>query len=102
MDERITAKELKAALGVDLERLIGQVVEAVNRAEGGRIIADSEEPVRDAVGLFRQALYEKAIQLRQGRSESSFSPSPSRAAGTVGQQGPAEDQLPDGQRPGAH
>ncbi len=80
MDDRITAKELRAELGVDLDALMDEVVEAVNTAEPGRIIADSEEPVRDAVGEFRRALYQRAIELRQRRGEPAFSPSAQRDA----------------------
>ena len=80
MDDRITAKELRAALGVDLDALMDEVVEAVNTAQPGRIIADSEEPVRDAVGEFRRALYQRAIELRQRRGEPAFSPSAQRDA----------------------
>ena len=75
MDDRITAKELRAALAVDLDALMDEVVEAVNTAQPGRIIADSEEPVRDAVGEFRRALYQRAIELRQRHGEPAFCPS---------------------------
>ena len=80
MDDRITAKELRQALGVDLDALMDEVVEAVNTAQPGRIIADSEEPVRDAVGEFRRALYQRAIELRQRHGEPGFSPSAQRDA----------------------
>lgn len=40
----------------------------------GRIIADSEAPVRDATGRSRQRLYEKALRLPQQQSEPAFSP----------------------------
>jgi len=36
---------------------------AMNAAKDGRIIADSEEPVRDAHALFRQKAYQKVIDL---------------------------------------
>jgi len=53
-DKRITAKELKEAWSSDIDRLANQVAEALNRARPGRIIAESEEPVRDANSEFRQ------------------------------------------------
>jgi hypothetical protein len=73
MDGRITKEQLKQALSGDFEKLLGEVVEALNKAKPGHIIDDSEEPVRDAAGLFRQKLFEKALELRsQGEA---FSPS---------------------------
>jgi hypothetical protein len=72
---KITAEELRAALGGDLQVLLEEVAEAVNQAEPGRIIAGSEEPVRDASAAFRRALYETALRLRQQREEADFSPS---------------------------
>ena len=73
MDDRITHEQLKQALSPDLDSLIDDVVEAVNNAQPGSIIDDSEEPVRDATGRFRQVLFEKALELR-GQS-GAFSPS---------------------------
>ncbi len=73
MDGKITRKQLKQALSVDIEKLVDDVVEAVNIARPGSIIDDSEEPVRDAAGQFRRMLFEKALELR-GQSEA-FSPS---------------------------
>lgn len=73
MDSKITKKQLKQTLSVDIERLMDDVVEAVNTAKPGSIIDDSEEPVRDAAGQFRRMLFEKALELRS-QSEA-FSPS---------------------------
>ena len=75
MDDKITAEQLREALGRDFDELVREVVRAVNEAAPGRIIADSEEPVRDANARFRQVLYEKALHLRQQQSERAFSPS---------------------------
>lgn len=73
MDGKISKKQLKQALSADIERLLDDVVEAVNTAKPGSIIDDSEEPVRDAAGQFRRMLFEKALELRS-QSEA-FSPS---------------------------
>jgi len=75
MEKTITAKQLKEALVGDFDKLIEQVVQAINNAQPGRIIADSEEPVRDACAEFRERLYQKALCLRQQLSEPAFSPS---------------------------
>jgi hypothetical protein len=69
----ISKEQLKQALAGEIERLLEAAVQAVNQAQPGHIIDDSEEPVRDAAGVFRQALFEKALELRS-QSEA-FSPS---------------------------
>ena len=81
-DKRITAEELKAELQADLDVLAEQIAQAINRAKAGRIIADSEEPVRDAHAEFRQKAYQRALDLLQDKAlQEDFSPSqdPARA-----------------------
>ena len=92
-EKRLSVEELKRALAGDVERLAEEIVEAMNAARDGRIIADSEEPVRDAHAKFREQAYEKAIRLLQERQEA-FSPSGQRAE----EQGQAGDNASDGQR----
>jgi len=94
-DTRISPEQLKAAMAEGMDQLFVEVAEAMNNATPGRIIADSEEPVRDAHAEFRQRVYQKAVELLQARQES-FSPSAPRA----GQQGQAGDDASDDQRPG--
>ena len=78
-DKKITAEELKAALQKDIDQLVSQVADAINSAQPGRIIAESEEPVRDANAEFRQRLYQKAIDLLQDKVvQEDFSPSADR------------------------
>ena len=75
-DQKITAQELKQALQADIELLLEDVAQAINKAEPGRIINDSEEPVRDASAEFRQRLYQKALNLLQNKKlQEDFSPS---------------------------
>jgi len=83
MDSRITKGQLKKVLATDIDRLVDDVVEAMNNAKPGSVIDDSEEPVRDAAGRFRRIVFEKAIELRS-QSEA-FSPS--------GRPGQSEDLL---------
>lgn len=83
-DKKITAEELKAALQKDFDLLVSHVADAINTAQPGRIIADSEEPVRDANAEFRQQLYQKAIDLLQDNGlQKDFSPSAERADANV-------------------
>jgi hypothetical protein len=76
---------LEKALRGEFKTLIAEVAEAVNQARPGRIIPDSEEPVRQATALFRQRLYERALQLRQKQDEQAFSPSAHRAGPELGE-----------------
>ena len=83
-DKKITPEELKVALNEDFDLLVLQVAEAMNKAQPGRIINDSEEPVRDASAEFRRRLYQKAIGLLQNKQlQEDFSPSADRAESDV-------------------
>lgn len=76
-DKKITPQELKTAWIKDIDQLAEQVAAAINNAQPGRIIDDSEEPVRDASAEFRQRLYQEAIDLLQNKQlQEDFSPSP--------------------------
>ena len=44
--KKITVKELHLAVEQDIAEMVQEVVEAMNNAKAGSIIADSEEPVR--------------------------------------------------------
>jgi hypothetical protein len=85
MPEKISTQQLEQALRGEVKTLIAEVVEAVNQAQPGRIIPDSEQQVRQATALFRQRLYEKALRLRQEQSEPAFSLSAPGAEGDVGE-----------------
>ena len=75
-EERITAEELEAELQADVKVLAGQIAQAINRAKAGRIIAESEEPVRDTHAEFRQKAYQRALDLLQDKAlQEDFSPS---------------------------
>ena len=73
-DKKITVKELQVAIDKELNELFQEVVEAMNNAQPGAIIADSEEPVRDANAKFKQQIYQKALDLLQKKQEA-FPPS---------------------------
>ena len=71
-DKMIPAKELQVALDQELKEMFQEVAEAMNRARAGSIIADSEEPVRDANVKFKQKIYQKAIDLLQQKQGGFF------------------------------
>ncbi len=90
-EARITADELKEALAGDMQRLLEETARSISEARAGAIIADSEEPVRAAVALFRQKLYERAVQLAADKAaKAAFSPGgPSDDGSGSTEQGPA-------------
>ena len=63
------------AMRAKVEDLLGRVADAVNEAPPGRVIADSEEQVRDLFADFRQQAYEMAVQMRVDAAEAAFPPS---------------------------
>ena len=94
-DQKVTAEEIKAMLSGEIDQLAAEMAAAMNNAKAGRIIADSEEPVRDAHGKFRQEAYQKVIGLLQAKQEA-FSPSAERTS----PQGQEVGDPPDRQRDG--
>jgi hypothetical protein len=83
-DKRITSEELQAQLQVDVKVLAEQIADAINKAKAGRIIADSEELVRDAHAVFRQKTYQRTLDLLQNKAlQEDFSPSQDPAAPEV-------------------
>ena len=78
--QRITPEQLDAVLEKDYQALKREICDAMNAARAGRIIADTEEPVRDAHAVFRQRAYQKAIDLLAKRAgQEAFSPWARRA-----------------------
>ena len=73
-DKKITVSELQLAMEQEFTEMIEEVVEAMNQAQAGSIIADSEEPVREANAKFKQQIFQKALGLLQSKQEA-FSPS---------------------------
>ena len=55
--KRVNVEELKQVMAADFDLLVQRVAEAMNGAKDGRIIADTEELVRDANAEFRQRVY---------------------------------------------
>ena len=93
--ERVSSAQVQQAMAEDFQRLVEEVTQAMNAARDGRIIADTEELVRQAAAVFREQLYSKAIGLLQDQQEA-FSPSAGRAA----EQGPSGGDASDGERSG--
>jgi hypothetical protein len=73
-NKRVTPEQILAEIGVDVERMAQVVADAINNAQPGAIIDQSEEQVRDAHAELRQKTYQKAISLL-GKNQQAFSPS---------------------------
>jgi len=65
----------REALREELERVVQEVADAVDNAPKGKMIRGSEEKARDALDRFRQAAYEKALQMKINAAEAAFPPS---------------------------
>jgi hypothetical protein len=96
-DRRISASQVQQAMADDFKRLAEEVAKAMNAARDGRIIADTEELVRQAHAVFREQLYATAIDLLQHQQEA-FSPSAPRAP----EQRSSTSDASDGERPPEH
>lgn len=85
-DKRITAEEILAEIHIDVNDMAQKVADAINSAEAGAIINQSEEQVRDAHAVFRQRTYQKALSLLE-RKQQAFSPSPEISRSEMEEQG---------------
>ena len=65
----------KRLLRAKIEKVLDEVVDAVDGAAPGRLIRDSEEQVRDAFARLRQEAYEDAMQMKVDAAEAAFPPS---------------------------
>ncbi len=73
-DKRVTAEQILDKIDIDVKRMAQKVADAINNAQAGAIIDQSEEQVRDAHAELRQKTYQKAISLLD-KSQQAFSPS---------------------------
>ncbi len=98
--QKITVEQIEALLKDEMRVLAEEMAAAMNAAKAGRIIDDSEEPVRDAHARFRQRAYQKVVDLLAGQQgKEAFSPS-SLPRRVLEEQGQAEDLAHDRQRRG--
>ena len=65
------------------EKLCEEVAAAVNQAQAGQVINQSEEKVRDLLADFRQATYQAAVQLRLDAAQAAFPPAAAPAHGAA-------------------
>ncbi len=95
MDKERYVREMRA----EMERVLGEVADAVNDAADGNVINGSEMRVRDLMAELRRTAFEKAVQMRIDSTESSFSPSQGLERQAQAEQGPGVADDPVDQRP---
>jgi hypothetical protein len=71
----LSAQDLRDQLLASFEQLCDDIAGAVNQAEPGQVINQSEEKVRDLMARFRLAAYQAAVQLRLDAAQAAFPPS---------------------------
>jgi hypothetical protein len=62
------------AMRQETDRMLREVMQAVNQAPDGAWINGSENKVRDLMGEYRTRAFEKAVQMRSDAVEGAFSP----------------------------
>jgi hypothetical protein len=70
--------QLKRRMHEQVEQFADKLIESVEGAALGRLIADSEEPVRKAIQEFGEAAYQAALQQKVDAAEAAFPPSAQR------------------------
>ena len=81
-EKRVTAEQILASIQTDVEDMAKKIADSINNASYGSIIAETEEPVRDASAEFRKQAYQKALNLLDERA---FSPSSDKTGDQVEQ-----------------
>ena len=72
---KLTRDAFIEQMRMKMEEALGKVADAVNEAPPGRIIAGSEEEVRDIFADLRKDAFEAALQMRIDAAEAAFPPS---------------------------
>ncbi len=72
---KLSRDEFIKQMRTKMEEALGNIADAVNEAPPGRIIAGSEEQVRDVFADFRKNAFETALQMRIDAAEAAFPPS---------------------------
>jgi len=84
---QVSAESFIAAMKLETQEMLRQVMEAVNKAPDGAWINASETKVRDVMGEYRRHVFEKALQMRVAAAEGAFSPGGPGDGRSVGIQG---------------
>ena len=91
-------ESLKAALQGEIDTALQSVMQSVNAASAGQLIAGSEEGVRDAAAALRTAMFQQALQLRVDAIEQQLAPPVDSLTSKKTEQGTATDHRLEYQR----
>ena len=72
---RISPEKLRVFLHGCVDEFAEKMIDNVNSAAWGQLIADSEEGARQLIDEFGRAVYEAALQQKIDAAEASFPPS---------------------------
>jgi hypothetical protein len=75
MEPTLSRESYIQAMRQRVDEMLGKIADAVNEAAPGKIIAGSEEQVRDLFADLRQQAFEQAVQMRVDAAEAAFPPS---------------------------
>ncbi len=79
---KVSPKQFSEALRSELEMFLESVMQTVNEAPDGEWISGSEEQVRELCAVFRQRVFQEAVQHRIDAAEAAFSPSAGKRGGS--------------------
>jgi hypothetical protein len=71
---QVTPQAFVEAMRPQTEKMLREVMAAVNAAPDGKWINGSEMKVRDLLGEYRQKVFEQALQMKTNVAEGAFSP----------------------------
>ena len=69
---KFSPKQFSEALRSEMEMFLESVMQAVNEAPDGEWISGSEEQVRELCAVFRQRVFQEAVQQRINAAEAAF------------------------------
>lgn len=70
----VSPESFVSAMRQETDKMLREVMEAVNNAPDGAWINGSETQVRDTLGEYRRRVFEKALQMKVDVAEGAFSP----------------------------
>jgi len=97
---QVPVEQYRQRMQEEVDRVMQQVMEAVNAAPDGRWINGSEVQVRDVMAEFRRKAFETALQMRVDAAEGAFSPGGPSDKPKEAEQGTRTALDADNQRPG--
>ena len=90
---QVRKEQLAEEMEADFRMFMGRVMEAVNSAPDGRLIAGWEVQVNELMNQFKQRTYQRAVQARIAASESAAAKAPAAFSPYGGRAGAEQGAL---------